>query len=204
MKNNIENIDKMNITTFGKYDIPTIHNDDVEIKNVEFIPFNYVKSNTDATNKGIHFFIDDYQFQRLWNNIDKYINMLKKYKYVCTPDFSTYTDYPLALQIYNHYKKQWIGQYMQSKGIKVIPTVSWSNEESYNWCFDGIPKESVIAISSVGTQKNEESKYNFIKGYNKTIEMIKPKQILFYGKVPDECEGNIINIKSFQNKFNKE
>ncbi len=74
----------------------------------------------DRAGKGIHFFIHDYQFIRLWNTPDKYIDLLKDFDYVLTPDFSTYTDMPKALQIYNIYRKQWLGAYWQMQDINVI------------------------------------------------------------------------------------
>ena len=41
------------------------------------------------------------QFVRYWNSPDTYIPMLSKFSAICSPDFSTYTDMPLAMQIYN-------------------------------------------------------------------------------------------------------
>ena len=35
------------------------------------------------------------------------------------------------------------------------------------------------------------------------LKRLEPTQIIFYGKVPDECKGNIIHIKPFSDKFNK-
>ena len=203
MTRDVENFKKLNPYMIGKYDIPTLSRDEINLDNIEFIPFNFAKSCKNAKGKGIHFFIDDYQFQRVWNDIDRYIPMFSRFEYVCTPDFSLYTDYPVALQIYNHYRKQWIGSYLQSKGIKVIPTVAWSDKNSFEWCFDGIPKEATVAVSSIGTQNNNRAKEGFIKGYNEMLNRLEPKQILFYGKVPDECEGNIVNIKSFYDKFDE-
>ena len=58
--------------------------------------------------KIVHCFVDDYQFVRYWNAPDKYIPKLSKFAAVCAPDFSMYTDMPLAMQIYNHYRKHWL------------------------------------------------------------------------------------------------
>lgn len=127
--------------------------------------------------------------------------MLGQFQYVLTPDFSTYTDFPKAIQIYNHYRKHWIGVYLQENGIKVIPTISWSTEESFDWCFDGEPVGSTVAVSSVGCMNNRDKKELFVKGYNAMIEKLHPQSIIFYGQIPDECKGNIIRIKAFQEKF---
>ena len=61
-----------------------------------------------------HFFLHDYQFERVWNQPKKYINKLLHYKAVLTPDFSLFTDYPVAVQIWNTYRNRWLGAYWQS------------------------------------------------------------------------------------------
>lgn len=124
--------------------------------------------------------------------------MLRNFKAVCTPDFSTYTDFPKAIQIYNHYRKHWLGAYWQTNGINVIPTISWSDRSSFEWCFDGEPVGSAVAVSSVGTQLNKETRKLFIDGYNEMLIRLQPSLIYFHGNVPDECGGNIVNIAAFQ------
>ena len=193
-----ENIKTLQFETEGAYDFPIISPENTDC--VDFIGFNYAKS-AKVCNVGVHFFLDDYQFIRLWKNPINYIAMLKKFDCVLTPDFSLYTDMPQALQIYNRYRSQWIGAFLQSNLITTIPTVSWSDESSFSWCFDALPKNSCVAVSSVGTQKNKNAKELFIHGYNEMIDRLSPSKILFYGNVPDECNGNIIKINPFQNKF---
>lgn len=126
---------------------------------------------------------------------------VKKSSLVLTPDFSTYTDYPKILQIYSHYKKHVLGAFWQKNGITVIPTVSWSDKNSFEWCFDGEPVGGTVAVSSVGTQNCKRAREMFIDGYNEMVERLKPANIIFYGKIPDECTGNIIRITAFQDKF---
>ena len=112
-----------------------------------------------------------------------------------SPDFSMYMDYPKAMQMWKHYQKHWLGAYMELFGIKVIPTIGWSDKESFKWCFDGEPKNSIVAVSSIGTQKYKESKKAFLEGYKKMLEILKPTKILFWGIVPKEIEKtNIIEM----------
>lgn len=200
-KRNYENINKMLFEGTGQFGIPEIL--PATYEGCEWIGFNYASSckESDRREKGVHFFLDDYQFARIWTNIDKYIPMLKQFKYVMTPDYSLFTDYPKALQIYNHYRKHWIGAYMQMQGINVIPTVCWSIPESYEWCFDGEPTHGTVAVSSVGCMKGKESKKLFLEGYGEMVKHLEPEQIIFYGTVPEECKGNIVKIKAFQEKF---
>ena len=192
-----ENIRKWNFFSKNKWNIPNIKGIEEFDENVQFIGFNYAKTcgKQQKTNFGVHFFLDDYQFERLWNRPDKYIQLLLKFKYVLSPDFSMYTDYPKAMQMWKHYQKHWLGAYMELFGIKVIPTIGWSDRDSFKWCFDGEPRNSIVAVSSIGTQKDKKSKQLFLNGYSKMLEVLKPTKILFWGNIPDEIDKtNVIHM----------
>ena len=197
---NYENLNKCIFPGVGQFNIPIIKPTHYEGCH-EFVGFNYAKGCKDKDDKGIHFFIDDYQFNRVWTNIDKYLPLFSKFKYIMSPDFSTYSNFPKAIQIYNHYRKHWIGAYLQQNGMSVIPSISWSDYESYKWCFDGEPVKSVVAVSSVGTQQGDDAKKLFLEGYREMVRKLNPAQIIFYGKIPEECSGNIIPIEAFHEKF---
>ena len=196
---NYENLNKCIFDGTGTYGIPPIQPEHCTVEG--FIGFNYAKSCKLPYNKGVHFFIDDYQFTRCWANPDAYIELLSNFKAVCTPDFSTYTDFPRAVQIYNHYRKHWLGAYWQQNGITVIPTISWADRDSFAWCFDGEPVGGVVAVSSVGTQLNKDSRKLFLDGYNEMLARLQPERIFFYGLVPDQCAGNIIPVAAFQDSI---
>lgn len=196
---NYENLNKGIFDGTGTYGIPHLFTEQVTADS--FIGFNYAKSCKVPFDKGLHFFIDDYQFTRLWSNPDAYLELLRQFKCVCTPDFSTYTDFPKAIQIYNHYRKHWLGAYWQQNGITVIPTVSWSDKSSFEWCLDGEPEGGTVAVSSVGTQLNKESRKLFLDGYKEMLTRLQPSLIYFYGNVPEECNGNIVRLAAYQEKF---
>lgn len=197
---NFENLNKVSFPGVGPYGIPEI--DPVtECPTGEFIPVNYHYKAKNPQEKNIHFFVDDYQFIRYWNNPDAYIPKLKQFRSICAPDFSTYTDMPLAMQIYNHYRKHWLAAYWQLHGMTVYPTISWSTPESYAWCFDGEPKGGIVAVSSVGTQQSTESKRLFLQGYEEMMKRLAPSWVIFYGQVPPECDWNVIRIEPHYNKI---
>ena len=197
----MENWYKFDCDFVGKYGIPKIKN--IHIEPTKSIPFNYAKSCKDSEDTCVHFFLDDYQFDRVWKQPARYAEMLLRFYCVTTPDFSMYTDMPEVLQIYNHYRKQWLGAYWQELGMQGIPTVSWSDEKSFEWCFDGIPKNSCVAVSSVGCMKNKDSKKGFIKGYEEMMKRINPEMVLFWGDVPKDVTGNIVKMGSFQEQLRK-
>lgn len=198
-----ENCEKRIFDGAGVYGIPQIKGISTVGEVDDFVGWNYAKSCKHPENKAVHFFVDDYQFVRLWAQPNTYLPMLSKFKYVFSPDFSTFTDFPKALQIYNHYRKHWLGAYLQENGVTVIPTISWAEEDSCEWCFDGEPCDSVVTISSVGCMKDADSKRLFLNGYNEMVERLHPSEIIFYGTVPDECTGNIVRVKPFHDKWRK-
>lgn len=158
---------------------------------VEWIPFSSAKSEMDRKQRGVHFFIDDYLFERVWNDPGRYAIMLEEFKAVLCPDFSLFTDYPMAVQIYNHWRKHLLGAYWQRMGMTVIPSICWSDEASFAWCFDGEPIGGTVAVSSVGTQKSPEARVLFLQGYREMMDRLKPSKIIFFGDVPEGCTGNI-------------
>lgn len=198
------NINKIKFEQIGEYDIPKVKPMPVEeFKNVPWLSFNYAMTCRNRAGNGVHFYLDDYQFERVWTDLDRYTSVLKNYDYVMSPDYSMYTDWPKAMNIWNHYRKNYVAAHWQYLGMKVIPTICWSDKESFNWCFDGDPIDSVVTISSVGTQMNTEDKRAFMLGYDAMLERLNPRLILFYGGIPNECRGNILPISSFQSKYEK-
>lgn len=196
------NLQKRIFDGVGEYGIPQIR--PTRYQDYGWIGFNYARSEKDRPGKGVHFFLDDYQFNSVWQTPDKYLDMFRQFTHVMSPDFSTYTDFPKTVQIYNHYRKHWVGAYLQENGVDVVPTISWSTQDSFEWCFDGEPVGSVVAVSSVGSANSREKKALFLAGYNEMLARLRPETILFYGKVPEECRGNIVHIPPFHRRFEKE
>ena len=60
---------------------------------------------------------------------------------------------------------------------------------------DGEPVSGIVAVSSVGTQQNKESKRLFLRGYEEMMKRLAPEWVIFYGKVPEECDWNVIRVK---------
>lgn len=164
--------------TEGKYDMPVL--DGVDHVPADLQGFNYVLNKPD-TSKGVHFFLDDYQFERIWQRPEFYIEKLIDFDCALTPDFSLYLDMPMAMQVWNIYRSRLIGQIMQDYGITVIPTVSWSTKDSFDFCFDGLPQNATLAVSTIGVKQDKEQFEIWIDGMNEMIERLSPTKIIVYG-----------------------
>ena len=174
------------------------------IKKEDFIPsdligFNYAKTSKEK-NVSIHFYLDDYQFERIWNNPGEYIDILKEYDCILSPDFSLYLDMPMPMKIWNVFRSRQIGNYYQQQGIKVIPTIQWAEKETYSFCFEGIEEQSVVSVSTIGVKRNKEALQIWKDGMDAMIEKIKPKTILVYGGELDYDYGDI-KVIYYENKI---
>ncbi len=156
-----------------------------------WIGFNYAMNTTDY-DAGIHFYLDDYQFERIWASPAKYINILSKFNCVMTPSYSVYMDMAEPLKIWNVFRSRLLGQMMQDAGLKVIPIVYWADERSYKYCFDGLPEKSTLSVYTVGIKDAEVWEY-WKAGMDELIRRKKPKTLLLYGNgnVPDYDFGKI-------------
>lgn len=177
------------------WEMPVIKNDDYVPGSL--IGFNYAKSSTEK-DCGVHFFVDDYQFERVWNYPEKYIDILFDYDCILSPDFSLYMDMPMPMKIWNVYRSRFIGAYYRSKGIKVIPTVSWAEKETFRFCFRGIEKGSVVAVSTIGVKEDKEALKIWQQGMNEMIKQLEPGHILLYGgKLDFDYRG--IKVTEYKN-----
>lgn len=129
------------------------------------------------------FYLYDYKFESVWNHPNKCPKHLRRYYAVCSPDFSLYTDMPLPLQLFNTYRSRWCGRFWQSLGLKVIPTVSWSDSASYDFCFVGIPKGVMITVAVPQVSAEEHVIAGFHAGLQEAVRRIKPSSILLYGSL---------------------
>ena len=197
--NVFENQDRVQFPCIGFYGIPEMSpTQTVGDKMLRFMDWKEIDNPQDYI---AHFYYDDYKFISAWREPDKYVERLKQFKAVVSPDFSLYTDFPRALQLLSCYRRQWCGAYWQSLGIDVIPDVVWGDKESFAYCFDGIPKGGTVAVSSVGVKRdnewNNKSGDMFKAGYDEMLKRLEPTTILFYGDMIDGLEGNIIQIPSY-------
>lgn len=183
----LENFDIADLNGHGRYGIPELPAiTDITFKRFERLI--YMKDVTDLYNVCLHTFSYDYQFNSVWTNPDKWTDRLIGVNAVIAPDFSLYRDMPIALQLYNHYRKHWVARYWHEAGIKVIPNIRWSTKDSFEFCFEGEPKHSIIAIGTTGALRDPEAKKLFLQGFEETMKRLEPAKILMYGSKPDELK----------------
>ena len=63
-----------------------------------------------------------------------------------------------VMQIFNIFRNRWCGAYWASKGIRVIPSVNWGDESTFDFCFDGVEKGSIVAVSTYMALEHDNRK----------------------------------------------
>lgn len=184
----------------GKYDMPVVKS------NVDKMP-DHLESYQKAGKKdkiihpstALHFYIFDYLFDGehgVWNALVRGVEFkkgfnlekLEGYDYIIVPDLSLYGDMPLSMQIWNVYRARTIAYALLQLGYKVIVNVRWTDEVSFEFCFDGIEQGSVVAVGSFGCSKSLADRLLFDKGLEELINRVHPECIIFYGAVTDSMK----------------
>ena len=173
----------------GIFEMPKIKKEEIDLENIELV--GYDKLNSSHDDQIVHFFLDDYKFEVMWKDPAPRIDKLKSHKAVLSPNFSVYTEMPVAMKIYNTFRSRWCGAYLQANGVKVIPTLAWGGPETFWFCFDGIEQNSIVAVSTLGVRTEKDL---FMQGYNEALRRLKPSKIICYGKPFEEMKGNIIEV----------
>lgn len=184
-----------------KYGIPTVPKSQFvsyELQDLRLLRFDQLRKDNGAhAGRMVHFFLYDYLFESLWKDPEPFVENLSKYLGVLTPDFSMYTEMPIAVQLYNTFRNRWCGAYLKSKGLRVVPTINWSTEESFDFCFAGVPKGSVVAVSTYmfhAHGNHAEQKTLFMRGYREMLRRIEPEHIICYSEPFEEMSGNIVYV----------
>lgn len=188
----------------GKLELPCIkpefHNPN------RLIPFSKAIGCRD-TDQWVHFYEDDVCFERIWNTPQKYLPILAKFNGVISPDFSLYRDMPLVMQQWNTYRGRAIGHWLQENGIPVIPNVRFGDTRSYEFCCEGVPMHSTIAVGTHGCMKLLKERGFFKMGLAHVVKTLQPASIVVYGAAPDDvfgfCKEMDITVVAYESLFNE-
>lgn len=185
-----------------EWGIPVLEPVRVDFSKYAWIGFNYatgIKPDDDqAAEYGVHFFVKDYIFKAIWNNMGRYTDTMSKFGCMTTPQFSAYLDYPRPLKLFNYYRSHAVGAYWQQHGLTVIPSMYLGQYPSeYEWCFEGTPKHGSVAVSTLGCGKSKALRKLFCMGFEEMMKQVEPYNILWYGEYFEECRGDIFQIPSY-------
>lgn len=153
------------------------------------------------------FYLDDYKFDSVRTSIWFYpwlaLRILKHFRGIITPDFSLYQDFPYPIKIWNTYRMRAFGYWAGNQSLEVINNARWGTSETYDYCFEGIEKNSIVAIGTVGgSPRKLIDRTRFEEGLEEMIRRLSPKTIIVYGSSNYPCFDKLrdagITILSFK------
>ena len=142
-------------------------------------------------NAFVCFYLDDYKFdgvRGIWQKSADALKILSHFAGVVTPDFSTYQDFPEPIKLYNTYRMRAFGYWLGKNGISVVNNVRWGTPETWRYCFDGIPQNSVVAFGTGGGSPGKLiDRKRFEEGLEELVRTLLPHTILVYGSANYPC-----------------
>ncbi len=127
----------------GSPGIPSLMNlNNIQIPK-SLIPFEKIK-HTNNKRQYVHFYMHDRFFADILTSTKKYVDLFKEFDGIITPDCTMLIGQSPCLLQTNTYFNRAVGYYLQKQGIPVIPNIRWSDENSFEYCFLGVPQKSIV------------------------------------------------------------
>lgn len=187
----------------GNFEIPHIPAPKDIIIPKGMIPFTKRKY-SDNNSEFVVFYEHDFRFKDILTSTDEYINELKQFPGIISPDCSLYRDMPLVLQIANVYMSRAVGYKFWKEGIYTVPNIRWGDERSYTtqffsepFAFLGVEKRSIVSIGTYGCIQGAENKKHFSAGLTAMLEYLEPEVVLVYGSMPRDIFEPHMNKTTF-------
>lgn len=175
----------------NEWGIPTLAPEPLSVRPPWLVPYGTRVRSKRPIEGAVHFFLDDFRFERTWSRAYEALESVTPFPIALTPDFSLYSDWPLVAQLWNTYRNRWVGCYWQRQGLRVIPTLSWSIGQSLTFAFAGVPRYSMVAVSTVGVDIKRDAAqfWHFMEGFEAMLDAVAPSAVLCYGKAPAEAHA---------------
>lgn len=133
----------------------------------------------------LHFYTDDHRFVRYWTHPWEGLKKVQQFAGAITPDFSTYPEWPLAINIWSVYRANWVSRFWQEHGVKVLPQANWNKGTDFelDWALAGIPEGCPFCFKMF-VLDSQEANDRQNRGVREAIRRINPPWILCYSAKP--------------------
>lgn len=188
-------------TLVGKYKLPQLA--PTQAMPTHVICFNERNRISKPENCWIDFFIDDALFENFWNHPEISFSNLKRFAGIITTDYSMFPEMLPGQIIWNCTRNRVMAYYLQNQGFNIIPVASWCNESDFEWCFDGLPDNSSIAITTNGCMSSPYGRRMLLKGVEELQKQKSPSKLIVCGRhVPGlDSYSNVIYYPSYSQRW---
>lgn len=132
----------------------------------------------------VGFYTEDHKFECCYNQASDFVEWAINMNPKCLigPDFSCYTHWPLAKNLWSLYRARWCTRFWQDAGLKVIPNVPILDSPPYTlsvkYSLETLPTKATLAIQC-RTQEARSAK-GVAEWINKILDVCKPTCLVLY------------------------
>ncbi len=136
-----------------------------------------------GNNYGIHGFGEDKDLESYyWQRLEQTTARIKDCQLLIAPDFSLFVDPWLnTFNRFQVFKSRVVCALWQACGLPAVPLVSWGNVDSFEYCLEGLPMDSVLAFSATSCHHCKGAwnlwKYAVIT----VVNTLHPTHLIIYG-----------------------
>lgn len=190
-----------NATLVGMYRLPQL--EPTQAIPSQVISFNERNGIKHPEQYWVDFFIDDALFENFWNHPEVSFDCLKRFAGIITTDYSMLPEMLPGQIIWNCTRNRVMAYFLQQHGFNIIPVASWCTEDDFEWCFDGLPERSSIAISTNGCLSSPYSHKMLLRGVEELYRKKAPSHLVVCGRRMQELESfpNIVYYPSFSQRW---
>lgn len=150
----------------------------------------------------LHCFIHDYRFSSLITDTKRHIEDLTGFDGIICPDPTLTIGGSRTINQAQVYFSRAVGFYLQKNGVFAVPCVRWGDESTFDYCFLGVPKNYIVAISTHGCimrckENNNKLRSIFSNGLKIMLERLAPKYVVVYGRMPEDIFGPHKSLTKF-------
>lgn len=147
-------------------------------------------------NAYVHFYVDDAKFDGIKSSIWlfpwKAEKIIRHFAGMITPDFSTCQDFPEPIKLFATYRMRAFGYWMGTLGIEVINNVRWGSRETWDYCFAGIEKHTIVAVGAIASGlRKVVNRPLFEDGLVEMAARLKPTALVVYGSANYSCFNDL-------------
>lgn len=174
----------------GIFELPRFEPPSRIIEPSGLVPFSNRKN---APKRFVHFYEHETRYQNFTNRPEKFIADLSTHPGLISPDNSVLVEAPLCAQIANIFLSRRNGVFLQHSGLYVIPNVRWGDERTFTTielpepiAFVGIPRSSIVSISTYGCCQTRDEKNLMHRGFLALLNFLHPVVVIVYGAMPKD------------------
>lgn len=156
--------------------------------------------------RAVALFPNDHTIASSWSHLERVTREIIDYQLAFAPDYSLYLDDDRwrKQNEYNVYKSRAVAAWWQHCGLNVVPVATWGSARSFDYCFEGLPRDSVIAVCGTSHGHCAAAHELWSMALRELERRCAPTLIVVYGGKPCQIEGlstPVTFIKDLIHKF---